>query len=192
MPQVIIPIIDRLMRKVTILENGCWLWNGCLDQCGYGMISHARYRCKRVHVVYYEHHIGQVPSGLVLDHTCHNPTNCSGGLSCQHRKCVNPAHLEPVTHDENVRRGVKNWRNAQDACAAHQRAKTHCPKGHPYDAENTRHKTRKGGGVNRTCMECGRIYARKHMRPWPEVKAKRVAQRLQIQEPSPSLNDSAS
>jgi hypothetical protein len=48
---------------------------------------------KPAHVVFYERHIGPVPSGLQLDHLCRVPL------------CVNPAHLEPVTGTENVRRG---------------------------------------------------------------------------------------
>ena len=35
---------------------------------------------------------GPIPEGLELDHLCKNG------------KCVNPAHLEPVTHAENIRR----------------------------------------------------------------------------------------
>jgi hypothetical protein len=38
--------------------------------------------------------IGPVPAGMVLDHLCHTlATDCIGGPRCQHRRCVNPAHL---------------------------------------------------------------------------------------------------
>jgi hypothetical protein len=47
---------------------------------------------------------------------------------CRVRACVNPDHLEPVTQAENIRRG--------HGYAAWQRAKTHCPQGHPYAGDN--------------------------------------------------------
>ena len=62
---------------------------------------------------------GPIPEGLELDHLCRVPA------------CVNPLHLEAVTHAENMARGIRF-----DVGAA-QRAVTHCPKGHPYSEANT-------------------------------------------------------
>ncbi len=42
----------------------------------------------------YEFFIGPIPVGLDLDHLCRT------------RACYNPAHLEPVTRSENIRRGL--------------------------------------------------------------------------------------
>jgi HNH endonuclease len=106
-----IPVEDRLWPHVTELENGCWLWTRSLRH-GYGQIRD-RGRVRPVHVVAYELVIGLVPKGLILDHTCRNTA------------CCNPAHLEPVTNLENIRRGIKGALT------------TNCPQGHPYDALNT-------------------------------------------------------
>jgi len=69
------------------------------------------------HIVSYEHYRWLVPLGLELDHLC------------RVRRCVNPEHLEEVTHQTNVLRG--------EGVAAINAAKTHCPQGHPYDEKNT-------------------------------------------------------
>ena len=70
--------------------------------------------------------IGPIPEGMQIDHRCHTEDkDCPGGQSCQHRRCVNPQHLEAVTASENTKR----QRHAG-------RAKTHCPKGHPYTGDN--------------------------------------------------------
>lgn len=64
------------------------------------------------------------------------------------RRCVNPAHLEVVTHAENVRRGM---------VGSNTRAKTTCPEGHPYD------RTRKSDGA-RLCSTCRRRQDRERWR----------------------------
>lgn len=104
--------------------TGCWEWDApCAD--GYGRIWWEG-RSVYPHRLAYQLYVGPIPDGLHIDHTCHDPAVCLGGPSCPHRGCVNPDHLEPVTHAENTRRGG----NAQ-------RRKTHCPQGHPYNEANT-------------------------------------------------------
>lgn len=147
--------MERLKQGCIINENGCWLWAGCLDGCGYGMVWHEG-RSRRTHCVSYELSVGPMPDGFLLDHTCHSVDNCEGGTTCHHRRCFNPSHLEPVTHEENVKRGHHRYEKGQAACAAWNRAKTHCPHGHAYDEKNT--------GIDRYghrwCIECNRIDAR--------------------------------
>ena len=72
-------------------NGGCWLWGLALTPKGYGRIK-IRNRNVRAHRVSYEAFCGPIPSGMVIDH------------SCRVRHCVNPAHLEPVTDAENLRR----------------------------------------------------------------------------------------
>ena len=109
----------------------CIEWTGCLHPKGYGQFWDGG-RLVQAHRWAWERAHGPVPEGLELDHLCHNDSECAGGPTCLHRRCVNPAHLEPVTHRTNLLRG-----GGGAAAGARQRAKTHCPAGHPYDEENT-------------------------------------------------------
>ena len=88
-------VAERLTRHIDITSDGCWLWTGSLDAAGYGRIYLGPEvgRPGLAHRASYEMAVGPVPDGLVLDHLC------------RVRRCVNPAHLEPVTHRENVLRG---------------------------------------------------------------------------------------
>lgn len=99
----------------------CWPWTGCiLERTGYGLIGSGgnNSRSLLAHRVVYELLVGPIPEGMHLDHTCHsNDLVCRGGPTCVHRRCVNPAHLEPVDPPENGRRVPAARRNF-------------CPQGH--------------------------------------------------------------
>jgi hypothetical protein len=73
-------------------ETGCWVWQRSRDTRGYGHVRLAG-RLRVAHRVLYERDRGPIPEGLTLDHLCRN------------KACVNPAHLEAVTHRE-VRRAL--------------------------------------------------------------------------------------
>lgn len=107
-----VPPIDRLMERLYIPPNwGCWEWTGGRTPEGYGMIW-VDGKQNLVHRWAYEHWVGPIPDGLVLDHLCRNP------------RCVCPAHLEPVTQRVNLMRGY-------GVCAQNNRKKS-CPEGHPF------------------------------------------------------------
>jgi HNH endonuclease len=76
-------------------NSGCWLWLGASTEgdprYDYGVIR-VEGRTVRAHRVSYELARGPVPNRLELDHICRNSY------------CVNPDHLEAVTHEENLRR----------------------------------------------------------------------------------------
>ncbi|MFF1916144.1 HNH endonuclease signature motif containing protein [Streptomyces sp. NPDC058239] len=147
-------IEERFWARVDKTDSGCWLWVSSSRAGNYGDFHFAGVRY-RAHVWAYERFVGPVPKGLQLDHLCHtNDSSCAGGVECLHRRCVNPAHLEPVTARENILRG-----NSIHAANA---AKTHCVKGHPFDAANTHVKSR-GNRVCRTCQRASmaRYRARK-------------------------------
>jgi HNH endonuclease len=125
----------RFWSKVDkCAPNGCWQWIGRLSYAGYGQF-YVGDRCFRPHRTSYEWERGPIPDGLELDHLCRN------------RGCVNPDHLEAVTHKENVRRG-----RALEVMLARKRAVTHCPKGHPYEGDNLWTNSR----GHRWCKTCRR------------------------------------
>lgn len=71
----------------------CRLWTGTKNADGYGRFRLRTGVMVSAHVFSFESVNGPVPDGLELDHLCRN------------RPCVSDAHLEAVTHQENVRRG---------------------------------------------------------------------------------------
>lgn len=130
-PVPVDPVL-RFWPKVTKTET-CWLWNaGCFNN-GYSSMN---VDGKRIgaHRFAYEILVGPIPPGLTVDHLCHNEAaargECAGGVTCRHRRCVNPAHLEAVTSRVNLLR-------ATGAIAVINLAKTECPRGHPYSDTNT-------------------------------------------------------
>jgi len=66
---------------------------------------------------------------------------------CKTRQCVNPDHLEAVTHKENIRRGETGKHNNH-----HNKFKTHCPQGHEYSKENM-YVYLNGGRQCKTCKQ---------------------------------------
>ncbi|HEV8450554.1 MAG TPA: HNH endonuclease signature motif containing protein [Gaiellales bacterium] len=81
-------------------KTPCWAWQGRTIYSGYGITRGTDGVITTAHRAMYELHYGQVPDGLELDHLC------------RHRDCVNPDHVEAVTHLENVRRGSRSRRAA--------------------------------------------------------------------------------
>lgn len=133
------------------LSTPCVPWLGMKHPKGYGLAK-VRGRRKMAHRIAFESATGGVvPAGMVLDHACHNAdTECAGGVSCAHRACVNPEHLEVVTTAENNRRGRVNA------------TKTHCKHGHPFDEANT-YIAKRGSRECRAC-NAARFRARKARR----------------------------
>lgn len=132
------PTLERLTKKIIFNSKGCWEWIGCVNYRGYGVFK-VEQKSQLVHRVSYQLLKGIIPNGLELDHLCRN------------RICINPHHLEAVTHKENLRRGLNGFIGALK-----QRLKTHCPKGHEYTKENTRIHISKKNQKSRLCKTCDR------------------------------------
>ncbi len=97
------PLIALLLARMEVNPDGCWIVTGRRDNAGYSVVGKPS---RRGHRVSYEHFVGPIPEGLHIDHLCHSYSDCPGGDRCPHRPCINPDHLEPVTTQENIRRGL--------------------------------------------------------------------------------------
>lgn len=95
------PLEERFWEKVD--KNGpahqhkpdlgrCWVWTHYCNEDGYGRISESAPSRKllKTHRLSYELHVGPIPVGLEIRHSCDNPP------------CVNPEHLLCGTHQDNM------------------------------------------------------------------------------------------
>ncbi len=109
-------VAQRFVAKVDLsAPSGCWLWTAAKRSgtghpvFSVGKLSTSANRWLYVWLV------GPIPAGHDLDHLCRNPP------------CVNPEHMEAVSHQENLQRGVFT-RSLLDTCK----------NGHEWTRDNTR------------------------------------------------------
>jgi HNH endonuclease len=91
---------QRFWAKVQI-GAGCWEWQAGKDWDGYGTIKVKSETLKRsvgAHRVSYVLHFGEIPPGMIVRHTCDNPS------------CVNPGHLLLGTTADNMADKVRRGR----------------------------------------------------------------------------------
>lgn len=117
------------LNYTKVNTDDCWLWAGHKDKNGYGHLK-VNHQYLLAHRWFYQAVVGPVPADMPLDHLCRVPA------------CINPAHLEPVTTQINVLRGI--------GPAAINARRIRCINGHEFTVANTR--WRKSGG--RTCKAC--------------------------------------
>ena len=81
--------IQRFWSKVD-KRGACWNWTASRMVSGYGVLKFRGRTCG-AHRVAYELTHGPIPDGMVVMHSCDNPS------------CVNPAHLSLGTICDNMR-----------------------------------------------------------------------------------------
>jgi hypothetical protein len=121
-----------LVGKVLFCKStSCWKWAMAQKQKDGQRVWNGK-RQVMAHREFYEALMFPIKPGMDLVWLCNDKT------------CCNPEHMAQMTHSEALKRG-----NSGQAFAMRQRAKTHCPKGHAYDEENTRWSQGK-----RSCRTC--------------------------------------
>jgi hypothetical protein len=126
-----------LSRYEPELNTGCWLWTGSTDRYGYG----TQWRAGRVvaaHRLFYEQHVGTIPSGLNLRHTCDTP------------QCCNPAHLVPGTQRENMQDARRKGRALWSEWRSRALAPPPSPNPLPHKPDLRHH-----GDENKADKDCG-------------------------------------
>ncbi len=133
-------IKSRILNKINIdSKTECWVWTGAIFKKPYGSYGQLRMggrigKLVKAHRVSYEFFVGKYDSDLELDHLCHNTL------------CVNPKHLEPVTHTENMQRRKDS-------------KLPYCRHGHLYTPETTFIRTDNG---RRECKICRSIRVKRY------------------------------
>jgi len=113
------------------MDDGlCEVYQGALDRDGYGQ-KWVNGKNTRAHRTAWIEFYGEIPDGMMVCHHCDNPS------------CINIDHLFLGTNADNQKDSVKKNRHWEVK-------KTHCPKGHPYDNENTYRHPR----GDRQCRKC--------------------------------------
>lgn|SRR5882724_2778105 len=107
-------LAPRIQKHIRI-SRGCWNWTGQIATNGYGHVWYMG-RTELAHRAVYKMLVGPIRKSLTIDHLCRN------------KRCVNPAHLEPVSIRVNILRG--------DGPAAINARLTKCKRGHPLSGSN--------------------------------------------------------
>lgn len=131
----------RLLGAV-LGDDECWEWQKALTPDGYAIWFTKDGNGRLGHRLVYELLVAPIADGFELDHLCRN------------RRCVNPAHAEPVSHDENMARAV-----AARGSRKPRKVAEHCKRGHLWSPENT---LRRQNGT-RQCRACRKLRTRRQM-----------------------------
>lgn len=147
-------ILPKLQKDTTTTysDTPCWEWTKGLTGNG-GYSTFTLHRKNYIpHREMYTLYKGPIPEGLHIDHLCRN------------RKCCNPDHLEAVTCQENVNRGLVPLMRV---------SMTHCKFGHEYNSDNVYAYNTKKGQKHRRCRICNTLAAREYRKAEREKKQQR-------------------
>jgi hypothetical protein len=135
--------LEKLWNRVEV-TGFCWLWKGNCNPEGYGS-QWWEGRNQKAHRVIYTLLVGPIPEGAQLDHLC------------RVRNCVNPDHVEPVTHAVNQSRKKAKWAKPKDTTPskeAQRKAAGLCKKGHVLAEVGVLESVRSNGSVRKQCRLC--------------------------------------
>lgn len=136
--------LDKFIRLTRIDENGCLIWVGHTTRDGYPRVTY-KGRSRFVHRLGWTMARGPIPTGMVLCHSCDNPS------------CVNIDHLRVGTQNDNVQDMVSKGRHYR----IHKTLGV-CRRGHAMTDENTY--TKKCGYTY--CRTCIKITKQKYKRKY--------------------------
>lgn len=148
-------VITRFKRKTdTKISNKfykksrCHMWTGTKNQLGYGVLG-MNDQSHLAHRLSYVINKGKFDQRLDIHHKCHN------------RPCVNPAHLVPITHKENLAKsnGVSSTINKK---------KKKCPRGHRFSKSNNSFVNNAG---SRVCIICAALYHKRENKITKYIKS---------------------
>jgi hypothetical protein len=94
-----VSLLDRLLSKVIIDSNDCWIWQGGKNNIGYGMLRDDQKMRTTHRISYEEHNDTTIPSHLIVMHSCDN------------KLCCNPAHLSLGTRKDNIKDMINKGRD---------------------------------------------------------------------------------
>lgn len=131
-----------LFNSICDIKTKCWNWTS-YNHGGYGIIKINKKNI-RAHRMSYEIFVKKIDKNMQINHLCHN------------RLCINPNHLEELSHAENGSREKAKHYNSQ---------LTHCRRGHEYTKDNTKFIMRPyghNGWAMRECLECRKITTKRY------------------------------
>lgn len=137
----------RIRKRIVVTDEGCWYYTGSKTPKGYTCIYNSEdKKIYRGHRLVWYLLTGKWPE-YELDHTCHNPQVCRLKDDCPHRACLNPDHMQDVTHALNNAKSLKYVEFSEQKF---------CINNHPYTLENTYISPKRGTRGCKTCRQAAK------------------------------------
>lgn len=93
--------MKRNLERLVIKKDGCWEWQGDIENNGYARLSIRDVPARHAHRASYLLYKGEIPEGLQVNHLCHV------------RSCCNPEHLYLGSQKENMKDKIDLDRQAK-------------------------------------------------------------------------------